>query len=359
MKILLKFGFYLCVLVVLSSCHSKEKVEEFLVIPVNVYQNEPLPLSEITEKIRIIELETTDECLIGDVRLIFNSDDYIIVFDGKHDENKVLLFDATGHFIRRISKRGQGPGEYTHISSVAVDFENKRIYIHSHSYKLMCFDFKGIFVSEMLSFQGEYLNFTNNKLTAIVSSITAGDITDYKINTVFYEISNDLQTVDSMVIYSRNRDDYFYGYDVIKNYLTYTDGNMYFFYPLLHEKDFSYRDTLYQFNDNSLTPHLRLKFSDESSKPFREITQLYRSSRYVFARCFGNKGKIDCFCYDMKTEKGTNMRWGYIDDMHTGEQVYIYPFDSDTNRFYFTYTNMDESDDEEPNPTLYIGTLKK
>lgn len=359
MKTLLKFSFYLCFLVVLSSCNSKEKSEEFLVIPVNVYQDETLPLSEITEEIRVIELETIDECLIGSVGLVFESDDYIIVFDGKFDENKIILFDTNGNFIRRISKKGQGPGEYAHIRSVAVDFENKKIYIHTSSYKLMCYDFEGAFAGE-ISIQGEYLNFTNNKLTAVVSSITTGDITDYKVNTVLYEISNDLQTVDSTVIYSHNKDDYFYGHNTVKNYLTYTGETMYFYYPLSFEKDFSYRDTLYQFNDKSLIPHLRLKFSDESSKPLRMMLQLYRSSRYVFARYFGNRvERVGCFCYDMKTGKGTNMRKGYMDDMYTGEKVHIYPFDSDANRFYFTHINMDESDDEEPNPTLYIGTLKK
>ncbi len=213
-----------------------------------------------------------------------------------------------------------------------------------------------MFQREILNFNGTAM-FTNNKLTAIVSSITAGDITDYKVNTVLYEISNDLQIIDSTVIYSRNKDDYFYGYSIINNYITFTGENMYFYYPLMFEKDFSYRDTLYKFDNKSLIPHLRLKFNDESSKPLRELIQLYRSPRYVFARYFGNKK--GCFCYDMKTEKGTNTRWGYIDDMYTGEQVYIYPFDSNTNKFYFTYVNMDESDNEEPNPTLYIGTLKK
>ncbi|MDR1881370.1 MAG: hypothetical protein LBR26_01120 [Prevotella sp.] len=34
-------------------------------------------------------------------------------------------------------------------------------------------------------------------------------------------------------------------------------------------------------------------------------------------------------------------------------------FDSDADKFYFFHTHMDTDALEEPNPTLYIGTLKK
>ena len=65
------------------------------------------------------------------------------------------------------------------------------------------------------------------------------------------------------------------------------------------------------------------------------------------------------FCYDTKIGKGYDVAEGYTDDIHTGEVVKIRPFSSDANKFYYLHTNMDDSVKEEPNPTLYIGTLKK
>lgn len=55
------------------------------------------------------------------------------------------------------------------------------------------------------------------------------------------------------------------------------------------------------------------------------------------------------------------MKDGYTDDINKiGERVSIRPFDSDPERFYYLYTDKDQAVGlDEPNPTLYIGTLKK
>jgi hypothetical protein len=51
---------------------------------------------------------------------------------------------------------------------------------------------------------------------------------------------------------------------------------------------------------------------------------------------------------------------GYTDDINPiGDPVHIRPFSVDTERFYYWHTNMKPGDIEEPNPTLYIGKLKK
>ncbi|MDR2382748.1 MAG: 6-bladed beta-propeller [Prevotellaceae bacterium] len=67
-------------------------------------------LSEIVEDIVFIPLETTEKCLIGRIRSIHCSNDYIIIIDA--DPNQILLFDKAGKFIRTIGSKGQGPGEY-------------------------------------------------------------------------------------------------------------------------------------------------------------------------------------------------------------------------------------------------------
>ena len=53
------------------------------------------------------------------------------------------------------------------------------------------------------------------------------------------------------------------------------------------------------------------------------------------------------------------MKDGYKDDIYTGENVKIRPLNSDANQFYFLHTEISDTDLEEPNPTLYIGRLKK
>jgi len=54
------------------------------------------------------------------------------------------------------------------------------------------------------------------------------------------------------------------------------------------------------------------------------------------------------------------MRDGYIDDIDKIEQrKKIRPLNFNSEIFYYWHTHMNEGDLEEPNPTLYIGTLKK
>jgi hypothetical protein len=75
-------------------------------------------LSEIADDITFIPLETTDECLIGRIRSICLSDNYLVIIDA--DPNQILLFDTTGKFVRTIGSKGQGPGEYIYPFWVAL-----------------------------------------------------------------------------------------------------------------------------------------------------------------------------------------------------------------------------------------------
>jgi hypothetical protein len=124
------------------------------------------------------------------------------------------------------------------------------------------------------------------------------------------------------------------------------------------------RDTLYRFENNQLIPELRLKFKNNGK--FINLYNIYRSSRYIFTvyRNDNHKGFICFFCYDTKTGKGYNTKAqdgnGYTDDINQIEKpVRIRPFNLNTEMFYYLHTNMNPDNFEEPNPTLYIGKLKK
>jgi hypothetical protein len=123
---------------------------------------------------------------------------------------------------------------------------------------------------------------------------------------------------------------------------------------------------LHRFENNRLIPELKLKFKndgiDGSGNKFINLNKIYRSSRYVFS--VYNHVQKDYnryfFCYDTKTGKGYHMQDGYTDDIHQIEgRVRIRPFISDTEMFYYLHTHIGPDDLEEPNPTLYIGRLKK
>ncbi|MDR0542016.1 MAG: hypothetical protein LBH19_07355 [Dysgonamonadaceae bacterium] len=74
-----------------------------------------------------------------------------------------------------------------------------------------------------------------------------------------------------------------------------------------------------------------------------------------------DKNRYD-FCYDTKTGKGYHMQGGYTDDISPMEKrgmIHLRPSVLDPEQFYYLHTPEKPDDLEEPNPTLYIGKLKR
>jgi len=85
----------------LSACGGSMKDtgnNELLIIPVDVAQNSPVRLSEISDDIRKIELETSDECLIGRIAQVVCNNDRIFVWDSQAG-SLVHVFDLSGKFL--------------------------------------------------------------------------------------------------------------------------------------------------------------------------------------------------------------------------------------------------------------------
>ena len=72
------------------------------IVPVNMRENSPVKLSEITGEIKKISLELTDESLIGYIPRIIFKDNQLIIIEGKTE--KVMLFDLQGKYIRQIGR---------------------------------------------------------------------------------------------------------------------------------------------------------------------------------------------------------------------------------------------------------------
>jgi hypothetical protein len=367
MKALIEILFTCSIIMILMSCSTKEK-SGFLTIPVPD-ESAPLKLSEITNGIEAIEIEVTDQSLIGGrpaIRVLC-SEDYIIVCERR----SIMQFDGTGKFIRKIAAVGQGPGEFTTISDITADNENRKLFIKTNTGKIMCYDFENNFIRESPHEHYEELtkclNYINNELLYLSESVITSE-GERKNQAVLYTINNDLLKTDNITVQTIRYNGSWNSFST--DFIT-TDGeNTYVYYSDLTTNPFVL-DTLYQIKDKQLEPHLNLSFKNNgmmSSNIEKEIYlfNIYRSSRYVFAN-YNNEtknpkdtyDKFSSFCYDIKAGKGYNMQGGYLDDVHTGKNVKIRPFNDNSNKFYYLVTNMDENTFEEPNPTLYIGTLKE
>ena len=119
-------SFFICCL--LAACSSGSSSSEMLVsdegvtiIPMDAKPGDVLNLSEFAESIELIPLETTDDCLIGWMPEIIATEKYYYMISAVgYDFQKLYVFDKQGKFVRQISSRGQGGGEFIEVRDFDV-----------------------------------------------------------------------------------------------------------------------------------------------------------------------------------------------------------------------------------------------
>jgi hypothetical protein len=107
-------------------------VEEFSNIDINNFNGEKYE-EHASKSIKppiasYIPLQTTSECLIGEITKLIYTDQYIYIWDVI--SNKLYQFDTTGQFMRQIGQMGEGPNRYVKICAFDVNKENGNISIY-------------------------------------------------------------------------------------------------------------------------------------------------------------------------------------------------------------------------------------
>lgn len=83
----------------------------------NEYDN-LLQIDSIFESIEAIPLETNKQCMISSVGKILIIDSCIYLQNGN---TNLFVFSTTGKFIREISHKGKGPGEFNSVRDFDID----------------------------------------------------------------------------------------------------------------------------------------------------------------------------------------------------------------------------------------------
>ena len=378
--------YYLPILFFLLSACSQTGQGDLLEIAIETNRDSSLPLSEITDEMMAVELELTGESLINpDIisRIIITDNNIIVIATSIIQPTKPLVFNKDGKFIRSIGSRGQGPGEFNIILTVAFDEQSKRLFIVSAMpNKIICYDLDGFLLKES-RYNSNWsigdINYINGEL--FLDCMLFQNIEDnYKSVKTLYRMNENFQITDSCIRWEN-----YWGQvvgDFHKpghcNYIVKNNTSIYIYSPETYIKSHAprikvLRDTLYRWEDNHLVPDLKLKFRndgfDREGDKIIDLYNIYRSTRYIFAMYDFNpdnkqrnteKPKTYYFCYDTKTGKGYNIPEGYTDDINGIEKpVSIHPLHTGSETFYYWHTHMKPGDREEPNPTLYIIKLKK
>lgn len=75
-------------------------------------------IEEFIEEVALVPLETNDECLLGELEKIYESDGRLYILDKR--KAAVFVFDKSGKYLYKIERRGNGPEEYVEVSDFDV-----------------------------------------------------------------------------------------------------------------------------------------------------------------------------------------------------------------------------------------------
>ena len=144
------------------------------VIPMNARPGDVLNLSDFAESIELIPLETNDDCLIGWMPEIIATEKYYYMISAVgYDFQKLYVFDKQGKFVRQISSRGQGGGEFIEVRDFDVIGDSiikmgdvlaiRTFNLEGRQLSSRMIDEKGVSTREIISMKGKTILFNMGK----------------------------------------------------------------------------------------------------------------------------------------------------------------------------------------------------
>lgn len=138
----------MAIFVLTFSC-SEEKQQENIIVDLLKEAKDSIRYSQFVDFIEYINLETTDSCLIDRIKDMALIRDRMFIFDER--QQTIWIFDRKGKYINKISRKGEGPGEYPMISQFEYDERKNQIVVLSSWKKVLTF----------YTPEGEYLKTVN------------------------------------------------------------------------------------------------------------------------------------------------------------------------------------------------------
>jgi len=125
--------FFILFLFLTCSCTPQEKVNIFDFSEIK-QKAVPATFKTLGKSVSFIALETTLNSFVPDVWGLAIDSNNIFVLSAS---SGVFHFNRDGKFIGKISAKGNGPQEYTMIMSMALDSENRHVYLYNMDGKLL------------------------------------------------------------------------------------------------------------------------------------------------------------------------------------------------------------------------------
>ena len=145
MKNFIIYFFFLLLLSQSQGCSKKgdgQMIEDGQTIPVIFNPDKFPPLDSFISEITVIPLETNDKCLLREHLHGVKVHQDLIYFNNMGQE--LYVFDMNGKFVREISSRGQGPGEFLMVHDFI--FTNEGTIEILDYQKIECFTLEGNYI---------------------------------------------------------------------------------------------------------------------------------------------------------------------------------------------------------------------
>jgi len=267
----------------LASCHNKpENIGKNLPFKIDIENCKTtidLKLSDLIEDCTLIQLETTEQSILGDIfRYIYISDKYIII----DDTRGVFLFRGDGKFIRKLINIGRGPGEIS-ISHTVFYYEKENIIfindLFNNMDKILCYDIESqSYLSPIIKcFSDQWGDFMVYKDSIIMGSLSGTDVANSNSYALFFQDFNGkfISGIESKRKFIRTNSA---EGELQKMLFYYDEQNIY--------TKYFYDDTLFILNDLQLFPYLVIQNNSSSTNSPKMIPEI-GEKRNIFER-FGN-----------------------------------------------------------------------
>ena len=136
------------IIICLISCdstQSADRIDESRATTIKIATSNDTPdLDSIVRNHKFTRLETSEECLVGEVyKLSCRNKKYYIL--DRHLQKALFVFDEEGKFRNRIGRRGRGPGEFIEPTDFIVSDSCVTVF-YMFGHKLLYYNPDGTFI---------------------------------------------------------------------------------------------------------------------------------------------------------------------------------------------------------------------
>ncbi len=125
----------------------QKQINDPLTNYVNFSEAIDLFTSDIFESLRIVELETIEESIFGEITELIVWDENVFIFD-KDKTNAVFRFHRTGRLLNTYGHIGKGPKEYNNAKSFILDKKKSQVELLVGAGNIMTYNLQGDLINQ-------------------------------------------------------------------------------------------------------------------------------------------------------------------------------------------------------------------